>query len=448
MHTLLFLEPGHFHAALLLAARNPRVARSVHVYAKPSADLDRFVALVDGFNNRADDPTGWNLQLHPGQEPLRQLLDDRLGEIAVVAGRNEPKLALIARLHAAGLNVLADKPWLTTSASLGELYQATAGPPVVADIMTQRHDPVALLRRRVVATEAVFGRFLTDATNAAGSTAAGSTAEPTPAIEFASVHHLCKLVDGRPLRRPDWYYDVRIQGDGLVDVQSHKVDQAQWLIASVHGDRAAADRPIPLDRAVRWSTAVPLDAFTESTDLAEFPPALVPNVRDGVLHLGCNGQIDYRLAGVPIRQRAEWRIRPPAGGGDTHRSVVRGTTATVTVADGPETGHRPQLTVSPSPRAASTGRTVFEDRLAIAVEAWRDEFPGLVSEPSSAGYRLELPPSAQISHEATFAILLDRFLDRIDAAGWSSSAAATIRDRYRLLARAQAAATDLDGPPA
>ena len=169
-----------------------------------------------------------------------------------------------------------------------------------------------------------------------------------------------------------------------------------------------------------------------------------------VLHLACNGQIDYRLSGVRIRQRAEWRIRPPAGGGDTHRSVVRGTTATVTVAHGPETGHRPQLTISPTPNAASIDTAAFASRLASSVDDWRSEFPGLVCEPSSAGWQLDLPGSANVSHEATFAMVLDEFLDRVDEETWSPSMAAVIRDRYRLLARAQAVATDLGltEPPA
>ena len=38
-----------------------------------------------------------------------------------------------------------------------------------------------------------------------------------------------KVVNGAPLRRPPWYYDVGVQGDGLVDVHSHLVDQARLL---------------------------------------------------------------------------------------------------------------------------------------------------------------------------------------------------------------------------
>jgi predicted dehydrogenase len=438
MHTLLFHEPGHFHAALLLATRNARVDPSVHVYATPGPDLDRFVALIDGFNSRADTPTDWRLRLHTGPEPLRRLIDERLGTIVVVAGRNEPKLAAIAQLHAAGFDVLADKPWLTTSAALNDLAQATSGPPVVADLMTQRHDPVARLRRHIVATETVFGRFLADVADPIDG------GDALPALEFASVHHLCKLVDGRPLQRPAWYYDVRVQGDGLVDIQSHNVDQAQWLLeASRQVDPAQQLDSIQLDAAMRWSTPVPLDVFAESTGLDAFPPSQLAEVQDGVLQLACNGQIDYRLAGVRVRQRAEWHGRTPVDGGDTHHSVARGTGAVVTVEHGPSTGNAPQLHVGPGP----SEQGVLVDRLAVAVEAWQSEFPGLGMRPSRLGYELLLPPSAHVAHEESFAIVLDEFLDRVDSGGWLRSAATTIRSRYDLLARAQATATDLDRPP-
>ena len=39
MHTLLFLDPGHFHAALALRAANPRVADEIVVYAPDGPDL-------------------------------------------------------------------------------------------------------------------------------------------------------------------------------------------------------------------------------------------------------------------------------------------------------------------------------------------------------------------------------------------------------------------------
>ena len=59
MHTLLFLEPGHFHAALTLRVANARIDPAIQLYARPGPERDAFVALVRSFNARLNGrPTG------------------------------------------------------------------------------------------------------------------------------------------------------------------------------------------------------------------------------------------------------------------------------------------------------------------------------------------------------------------------------------------------------
>ena len=417
MHTLLFLEPGHFHAALTLRARNPRVDRSVHVYAPPGPERDAFAALVHSFNSRASDPTDWDLEIHEAADPERALVEERRGAAVVLAGRNQPKLGAIARLHAAGFHVFADKPWLTDGAALPDLESATAGWPLAMDIMTFRHEVVAGLTHRIAASRELFGEL---DSNADG-----------PAIDIRSVHHLLKVVNGVPLRRPAWYYDTRIQGDGLVDIQSHMTDQAQWLV----GDDAGFDyrRDFALEGAERWSTPVPLDLFRASTGGDDFPDALRERVTDRVLALACNGEIRYRVRGVTVRQRAEWGQREPEGGGDAYHATVRGTDATIVARRGPETGFRAELHVAPrnpSPR--------FDARLDEALSAWRRELPGLARQPSSLGHEIVIPDPLYTPHEAHFAMVLDRFLDHVEGAAWPAALGARIRSRYTLLADAHA----------
>ncbi len=36
--------PGHFHVALLLVQHNPRVSRTIHVYAPAGPDVEKFIA--------------------------------------------------------------------------------------------------------------------------------------------------------------------------------------------------------------------------------------------------------------------------------------------------------------------------------------------------------------------------------------------------------------------
>ncbi len=431
MHTLLVLEPGHFHAALVLRDRNPRVDRSVHVYSSNGPELDAFLGLVDGFNTRTTDPTAWEIRVHRSDEPLARLIAERRGDVVVVAGRNSAKLPAIRRLHDAGFHVLADKPLITTSEALPDLDRITAGPPLALDLMTERHAIATRIRRRIVATESVFGRFT-------------ERPDRQPALWFESVHHLCKTVDGRPLRRPPWYYDVSIQGDGVVDIQSHLVDQAQWLIEAAGGSDAAKPGFV-IDGARRWTTAVPLDVFVESTGEPAFPPSLSAAVRHGVLDLACNGLIDYRLDGVRVRQRTEWRLRCEPGGGDEHRSVAEGTGARVVLRAGRETGHESQIHIGPSRRDRESDDRL-EGRLVERLGEWREEFPGLALQPSELGHEVIVPPALRTPHETTFAPVLDAFLDRLDGAGWSSSDASRINARYTMLARARDRA--VDGPPA
>ncbi len=413
MHTLLFYDPGHFHAALTLRSQSPRVDPAIHVYASEGPDLDAFLALIRSFNERAEAPTNWEVNLHTGDNALQRLIDDRHGEIAIVAGRNNSKLQSIRALHDAGIHALVDKPWITTSAALPLLNEATAGPPLAQDIMTSRHDVVAQLRRQIVTTDAVFGGF-------------AGTAEH-PDIEITSLHNLCKTVNGVPLQRPAWYYDVEVQGDGLVDIQTHMVDQTQWLIDPE--DEAEYENDIVLDSAERWTTNVPLSAFTESTGAASFPGNIAKHVVDGELQLACNGQIDYRLKGVRVSQHSEWALRPPEGGGDLHSATVRGSGCGIVVRQGPETGYATEVHV--------TGEDGLETRISEAIPVWRESFPGLDYKESKLGYELLIPAPLRTGHEEHFAMVLDEFLDLVDTTTWPEHIARRIRSRYTLTASAR-----------
>ncbi len=432
MHTLLFLEPGHFHAALTLRVRNPRVGRSVHLYATSGPERDAFIALVRSFNARAADPTRWDLLVHESADPERMLVEERRGAVVILAGRNQPKLGAIARLHAAGFHVLADKPWLTDEAALPDLERATAGWPLAMDLMTFRHEVLAGLTSQAAASPELFGEF--------------DSGSDAPAVDIRSVHHLLKVVNGAPLRRPAWYYDTRVQGDGLVDLQSHMTDQAQWLA----GDDAGFDyrRDFELTGADRWSTPVPLELFRASTGRDEFPDALREQVTGGVLALACNGEIRYRLRGVAVRQRAEWGQREPDGGGDIHRTTLRGTEATIVARRGPETAFRAELHVAPTVAPTRAGRH-FDARLDEALAGWGRALPGLSRRPSPLGHEIVIPDALRTPHEAHFAMVLDRFLDHLESGRWPASLAARIRSRYTLLADAHRRCTlTADRPPA
>ncbi len=283
------------------------------------------------------------------------------------------------------------------------------------DIMTERHEILARLRRRVVASPRVFGEFVRDSER--------------PAIEIASVHHLYKVVNGQPLQRPWWYYDAEIQGDGLVDIQSHLTDQVQWMVL---GDEPGDyDRDIELRAARRWTTPVALDLYRESTGQPEFPDALFGYISGGVLALPCNGEIEYSLKGVRVRQRAEWGQREPPGSTDLHPCLVRGTRCDFRVCHGPETGYVAKMYLEPVPGVD------IDAALSDAIADWQEDFPGLGSTSTDNGFELVIPEALRSTHESHFAMVLESFLDYLDAGCWPQWLTQGIRMRYELLARSR-----------
>ena len=408
-HRLLVLDPGHFHAALTLRTRHPRLADEVVVYGPDGADRRDFLTLVERFNARVEAPTRWRIDVVTTDDPCGRLIDERRGDVVVLAGKNGGKARLIHRLHAAGFHVLADKPWLVHPSDLPDIRASLAGWPLAMEIMTGRHDVAARLLRRLVTTVDVFGAFRTDGV----------------ALEQASVHHLAKLVDGVPLRRPWWYFDVRVQGGGAVDIPTHLVDRAQWLL-----DEGTAPELLSVRR---WPTRVPLGLFRRITGEADVPPALAPVVEGDALGYDGNAELDVRLGGIAARARATWALSPPPGGGDTSCVIARGTRADVRLEQSAATGYRRQLVVEAPAEARHA--------LAEIVAAWQADFPGAHVAPLNArAAEVVIPPGLDGGHEAHFALVRDAFLTSIDEHRWPRDVAARTLAKYALLADAAARA--------
>ncbi len=414
-HTLVVLNPGHFHAALTLRKSHPRLSDDVHVYAEDGPDVESFLGIVRTFNERAHDPTRWKLRVYRGADYLQRLRSERPGDVVIIAGRNDARMKSIHLLHGDGFLVLGDKPWLIAGDQISMLQEITAAAPLAMDIMTERHEIANRVQHALAAQPSVFGRFRTDAEE--------------PAIEMRSVHHLYKVVNQRPLVRPHWYFDTAVQGEGITDVTTHLVDLTQWLI----GDSKPSDygRDVELLSARQWATAVPRDMFARITGLQDFPETLRRNVIGGVLHYLCNAQFSYRLNGVPVRLESLWQLAIPEGGGDTHYAAVRGTRADLIVNQGPDTAFRTELTVHPAKRG-----TDYVQALEKAVTSLRHAFPGLGVEPAGSAFRITIPPALRTTHEEHFAAVLEQFLAYADGAQWPDNLGPDLVTKYTLLTRA------------
>src|SRR5690606_29810029 len=151
------------------------------------------------------------------------------------------------------------------------------------DIMTERYEINAILQKEFLHSEEIFGELKK------------GTLED-PAIIKKSAHYYYKEVSGSPLIRPTWYYDVEQEGDGLVDIPTHMVDLIQWQVFPEVALDYKTD--IEMINASRWATEITKEQYRKSTNAESFPDFLQKDVKNGVLNVFANGEMNYTVKGV------------------------------------------------------------------------------------------------------------------------------------------------------
>ena len=301
--TLMTLDPGHFHAALLHKTMYDALAPVVYVYAPDGADLYEHLQRLEQFNTRAQQPTSWQPHVYCQANYLDAMLHQKPGQVVVVAGINSRKTAYIHAAAEAGLHVLGDKPLCINLSGWDMLRAAFAAAQqhgvFISDIMTQRHEITTVLSRALVNNPEVFGTLTVGTPEA-------------PAITKESMHYLFKYVAGQVLKRPAWYFDVTQQGEGIVDVTTHLVDAVMWVCFPGQPIHHATD--IDILQARRWPTMLTQAQFSRLTGWPEFPTALCPHLdNQGVLLYSSNGEILYTVKGVLSRVGVQWHYEAPPG---------------------------------------------------------------------------------------------------------------------------------------
>lgn len=418
MYTLLILNPGHFHAALVLREPHPNLAQDVFVYSEDGPDLERFVDLVASFNERPINPTDWRLHVYTLNDFRQKLIEEKKGQIVVLAGKNDAKMEDIEQLGRAGFFVLADKPWLINEDRLPLLRAAVqAQRPLALDIMTERFEISTILQKEFMAAKEVFGEIRIDA-------------DGSPSIFKESIHHLYKVVNNRPLVRPPWYFDIAVQGDGITDVTTHLVDMTHWMLFP--GVGIDFEQDIDLVHARRWPTPIPLKTYAKITQQPEFP-AVVENYVDGnILPYFSNGEIIYRIKNVPIHIRVIWNLEIPEGGGDTHKSIIKGTRSDLLVRQLPAHDFKVELLIAPheDPRDVATA-------VQTCLAKWSPKYPGLSMRWEEEKLLIDIPDDLRTSHEAHFCQVRDMYLDYLARREYPRETRAAIVAKYTLLAEAR-----------
>jgi len=334
--------------------------------------------------------------VYTGADYLERMLAAKPGNIVVIAGNNARKMEYIQRSIDAGLNVLADKPMVRTPADLVKLEAtfkaAKAKHVLLYDIMTERSEITTQLQRELSMLPGLFGTL--------------QKGTPTnPAITKVSVHHFSKIVAGAPLKRPEWFFDVRQEGEGIVDVTTHLVDLVQW---EAFPEQVVERSDVTMLKARRWATPVTLAQFSTVTGATAFPDYLKRDVKNGALQVMSNGEMTYRVKGVHAHVSVTWNFEAPEGTGDTHFSMMRGTKASLVIRQGAAQNYEPALYIERNP---SVPQAKFDAAVLAALISLQERFSGVGVRREGDVWAVTIPGNYSVGHEAHFAEVTNRFLD-------------------------------------
>jgi predicted dehydrogenase len=394
---LMTLDPGHFHAALVQKTMYDMVSPVVHVYAPEGPELKSHMNLVESYNNRSDNPTSWESKIYTGADYFQKMLSEKPGNVMVVAGNNAKKTDYILETVTEGIHVLADKPMVISPEDFIKLEQAfkvaEENGVMLYDIMTERYEITTILQREMSRIPEVFG-----------SLQPGTPEEP--AITKESIHHFSKIVSGSPLKRPAWFFDVKQQGEGIVDVTTHLVDLIQW---EAFPDVILQKGDVEIVSARRWTTDLTRDMFNKVTQLEQYPEYLHKDVENDVLKVYSNGEINYRLKGIHAKVSVIWNFEAPQGTGDTHYSIMRGTGCDLEIRQGEQEKYTPTLYVTP---ANGQDLNIFASNLENAVtQKLAGLYPGVtLNKVEDKLWVVNIPAVHRVGHEAHFGQVTEKFL--------------------------------------
>jgi predicted dehydrogenase len=394
---LITLEPGHFHAALVQKSMYADVDSTVHVYAPQGNELNSHMALINQYNTDSANPTSWNEVVYSGSDFFEKMLEEKAGNVVVLAGNNLKKTSYIQKSIDAGFNVLSDKPMvieLDGFETLKNTFDAAKSKGLLLyDIMTERNEITSMLQREFALIPEVFG-----------SLEEGSP--ENPAIIEESTHFFYKQVSGNVLTRPSWFFDTKQQGEGITDVSTHLVDLVQWV--GFPEQVIDYTKDIELTSAKRWSTDLSLSQFNGITKLNGFPDFLQNNIiQDSLLQVYANGEINYKLKGVNAKVIVKWLYQAPEGTGDTHYSMVRGTKSNLVIRQEAEQQHKPELYIEP----VNGKDAEFKETLFSKLKDVQAKYPGVELTEVEKGWQVSIPQTYKVEHEAHFGQVMEKFLD-------------------------------------
>jgi len=190
-----------------------------------------------------------------------------------------------------------------------------------------------------------------------------------------------------------------------VDVTTHLVDLIQW---EAFPEVILEKSDVEIVSGKRWTTDLSPAMFEKVTGLNTYPEYLEKDVEDGTLKVYSNGEINYKLKGIHSKVSVIWNYEAPAGTGDTHFSIMRGTRCNLAIRQGEAEGYKPELYIEATHVDSPES---FRKALEAAIKDLNGPYPGLeLVEKEGLVWQLQIPDRYKVGHEAHFGQVTEKFL--------------------------------------
>jgi predicted dehydrogenase len=396
---IIVLDPGHSHAAAVLAEPIPGISNEVHVYAPRGPEAKEFLDRVSQFSLRPRNPTDWKLKPYIGPDFLERLSLEAPGNIVVISGRNQPKISRILSCLRAGQNVLADKPWIIESKDLPLLETALDAAEeahrIAYDCMTERFNTAYQIQRVLMRNPDIFGHPIP-----------GSPAEP--AVQLENLHSLVKFSAGKVNLRPSWFFDIRQQGEGIADVGTHLIDLEMWTLFP--DESIDYRRDVKVLKADHTPLSLTRSQFERVTGEKAWPEFLHQAIKNDQLEYYCNNTALFTIRGVHASIRDRWEFESPGALDDSYLVLYRGSRATVRVRQTKEENYIPEVDVIPN---AGVTRAEVIAALETQLKQLSITFPHLSLHDSGTEIRIVIPREDRTRNGSSFRQLVNRFLEYV-----------------------------------
>jgi hypothetical protein len=138
--------------------------------------------------------------------------------------------------------------------------------------------------------------------------------------------------------------------------------------------------------------------------LEDFPEFLRDRVNEkNELACYANGEITFKIRGIFAKVSVVWNFEAPAGGGDTHYSIICGSSANVVIKQGKEQNYKSELYIEPVPG-------ISQEVVQKAIAKLSDKYEGLKVEQQDTNWHVVIPDKYRVGHETHFGQVMERFL--------------------------------------